>query len=288
MGVREKLVELRWRAAGHYSRRLPGAFVDSLRGAEALEIGGPSAVFGATGLLPVYPVLAEIDGVQWSAQTAWHTLDAQRGYCPEGVRRGELHLIDDVDLPDIADSAYDATISSHVLEHLANPLRALTAWRRVTRADGHLLVVAPHMSGTFDHRRATTTLAHMIDDFERNVGEDDLTHLAETLALHDRARDAEAVDDDTWAERRRRNASTRLLHHHTFTTSSLLALLDHAGLELIAAETRHPHDIYVLGRWPSPDERPDNVDFLVARRRTPFRVDALTGPGNTEARAANA
>lgn len=280
MGLAEKLVELRWRAAGHYSRRLPESFITPLAGASALEIGGPSAVFGKAGLLPVYPVLARIDGVQWAAHTMWHDLEAERGYRPEGQPTGALHVIDGVGLDPFADDSYNVVLCSHVLEHIANPLRALAAWRRVTRAHGHLLMVVPHMAGTFDHRRPLTPLSHMIEDLEREVGEDDLTHLDETLRLHDRSRDQEDAEDRVWAERRRANATRRVLHHHTFTTASLLALLDHAGLELRAAETRFPHDIYVLGRWPSEGARPDNSTILAAPRRSPFRVDRR-GPPTT-------
>jgi SAM-dependent methyltransferase len=273
MGLTDKLLELRWRAAGHYSRPLPEVFVRTLAGARALEIGGPSAVFGAEGLVPVYPVLDSIDGVQWSAETVWHTLDSAAGYRPDGTPRGELHLLDSADLAGLEADTYDAVICSHVIEHLANPLGALAGWRRVTRADGHLLLVAPHMQGTFDHRRPLTSLAHMIEDFERGRGDDDLTHLEETLSLHDRSRDAEPDDDAAWGAQRRSNATTRVLHHHTFTTSSLLALLDHAGLELLAAETRFPHDIYVLGRWPAAGARADNAAFLGKSRRSPFTRD---------------
>jgi SAM-dependent methyltransferase len=273
MGVREKLTELRWRAAGHYSRPLPRGFVEPLRGGRALEVGGPSALFRAGGLLPLYPVLAELDGVQWAADTAWHSLDRELGYLPEGTRSGELHVVDGVDPVNLPDDSYDVVMSSHVLEHIADPLRALAAWRRVTRVDGLLLIVAPHMAGTFDHRRPITPLEHLIEDHERGVGEDDLTHLDETLRLHDRTRDGETGSQEQWASKRRENASTRLLHHHTFTTSSLLALLDYAGLELLAAETRFPHDIYVLGRWPAAGDRAENSAFLAAQRSSPFGVD---------------
>jgi SAM-dependent methyltransferase len=273
MGLAEKLIELRWRAAGHYSRPLPRAFSEPLRGARALEVGGPSAVFGEGGLLPVYPIFQSLDGVQWAMRTVWHELDSRRGYRPEGARTGELHVLDGADLEALADSAYDAVISSHVLEHIANPLRALESWRMASRPGGHLLIVVPHLEGTFDHRRPLTALNHMIDDLERGVGEDDLTHLEETLRLHDRARDDEPDDHETWAARRRSNPTTRVLHHHTFTTGSLLTLLDHAGLELLAAETRFPHDIYVLARWPGDGVRPENSTFLATRRPSPFELD---------------
>lgn len=277
MGVREKLRELRWRAAGHYSRPLPARFTEPLTGAEALEVGGPSALFREGGLLPVYPLLGSIDGVQWQAQTAWHSLDAEEGYSPDGLPRGVLRVLDDVELAALPSDSYDAVICSHVLEHIANPLLALEAWRRVTRPGGYLLIVAPHMSGTFDHRRTLTPLAHMIEDRERGTGEDDLTHLQETLDLHDRNRDAERPGEE-WAQQRGANASTRLLHHHTFTTPSLLRLLDHAGLRLLAAETRYPHDIYVLGSWPRAGERAENTAALEERRRSPFRADREPAP----------
>jgi SAM-dependent methyltransferase len=276
MGLLGKLTELRWRAAGHYTRPLPQAFLEPLRGARGLEIGGPSAVFSGSGLLPVYPILDSLDGLQWATHTVWHDLDSEHGYRPERARTGELHVLDGADLTALADSTYDAVICSHVFEHIANPLRALASWRAVTRQDGHLLMIVPHMAGTFDHRRPLTTPRHMIDDFESGVGEDDLSHLDETLKLHDRGRDNEPDDGDAWAARRRENLTTRVLHHHTFTTASLLELLDYAGLDLRAVETRFPHDIYVLARWPEGGQRPNNAAFLAGRRRSPFGVDRLT------------
>ena len=235
-------------------------------------------MFGEHGVLPWYPAVARrrrgaVGGRDRLAQPR----PDSGGYVADGSRRGDLHLIDGVDLHTLADGSYDVTMSSHVIEHLANPLRALAAWRRVTRPGGHLLLIAPHMSATFDHRRPVTTLAHMVEDFEQGVEESDLTHLEETLRLHDRARDGEGADEEAWAQLRRDNERTRVLHHHTFTTATLLALLDHAGLELEAAEARAPHDIYVVGRWPADGERPDNGALLAARHRSPFRVDRRAG-----------
>ncbi|MEA2157582.1 MAG: hypothetical protein QOE11_3722, partial [Solirubrobacteraceae bacterium] len=155
-------------------------------------------------------------------------------------------------------------------------LAALAEWRRVVRPGGHLLMVAPHRDGTFDHRRPVTSLAHLVEDQRRGTGEDDLTHLEETLALHDFSRDV--TDPRTHAAWCRDNLAHRAIHHHTFTLRSLLEMLDHAGLELLAAEARWPHDIYVLARFPSAGGRPaGNARFLhpgaPAARRSPFASD---------------
>ena len=165
MGLQQMLRELRWRAAGHYSRPLPDDFTAPMRGARGLEIGGPSAVFGAAGLLPVYPLLAAIDGVQWAAETAWHKLEREHGYRPEGEPRGELHVIDGVDLAGLPDGGYDVVFSSHVIEHLANPLRALAAWRRVTRAERPPAACGPPHAG---HLRPPP-LAHLTRARDRRL-----------------------------------------------------------------------------------------------------------------------
>lgn len=275
--LRHRLRALRFRAAGHTRRPLPEMFWEPLRGLHALELGGPSAVFAAGGLLPAYPILDRIDGVQFSAETVWHgMMGAGRYTLPDGMAKGELLILDAGDLHPIADSTYDAVLSSHVIEHLANPLRALAEWRRVVRRGGHLLMIAPHKEGTFDHRRPVTTLEHLIEDERHGTGEDDLTHLQETLDLHDFTRDV--TGPATHAAWCCDNLAHRAIHHHTFTTRSLLAMLDHAGLELLAAEVRWPHDIYALARFPfHTAPRPDNARLLDPRaalpRRSPFGAD---------------
>jgi SAM-dependent methyltransferase len=254
-------------------RRLDARFTAPLRGASLLEIGGPSALFAAGGLLPVYADAGSVDNVQFAAATAWHDLSDQPAFAPEGTPIGKQHLLDGSNLAALPDDAYDAVCSSHVIEHLADPLGGLAAWGRVVRPGGHLLMVAPHHEGTFDRRRAITPLQHMVDDHAAGVGEDDLTHLDETLRLHDHTRDV-LQERGAWEAERRDNLNTRVLHHHVFSTPSLLALLDHAGLALLACETRFPHDIYVLARFAEAGAAPvDNDAFLAEVRPSPFRTD---------------
>jgi SAM-dependent methyltransferase len=267
MGVVQKLIELRWRAAGHYTRPLPEPFTAPLRGARALEIGGPSAVFAT--LLPAYELCAGVDGVQFAEETVWHGTQSST-YHHAGTELGTLHVTEGDALAGFPDGTYDAILSSHVIEHFANPLRALEAWQRVCRPAAALVMVAPHKAGTFDHRRPVTPLAHMISDYERGTGEDDLTHLDETLRLHDRSREAPGPSQAVWEQQRRENVRHRMLHHHVFTTRSLVELLAHAGVDVHAVEVRYPHDIYVVGRFASAPADPEPAALAAALRRSPL------------------
>ena len=257
-------------------RPLPEEFRAPLRGASAIEIGGPSHNFRGDGPLPAYELLASMDGCDFSERTVW---SGERGarYEVEGRERGRMYYVDAVELAGVPDQAYDVLLASHVIEHIANPLRALDTWRRVVRPGGHLLVVAPHKERTFDRRRPTTPLEHMAEDYERGVGEDDMTHLDEVLELHDLSKDLGAGGRRAFESRTRENPANRAMHQHVFTTPSFAALIDRAGLDIRAVASRRPHDIFVLARVPAGGERPDNSAALDPRaehfRESPFKAD---------------
>jgi SAM-dependent methyltransferase len=65
------------------------------------------------------------------------------------------------DLP-VADESQDFVISSHVIEHFFDPIKALLEWVRVVRPGGYIFVIAPHKERTFDKDRPRTPLAELI------------------------------------------------------------------------------------------------------------------------------
>jgi SAM-dependent methyltransferase len=68
------------------------------------------------------------------------------------------------DLP-FADDAIDFVFASHVIEHFADPVRALKEWVRVARK--YVVLVVPHRDRTFDRDRELTTTAELLDRHER-------------------------------------------------------------------------------------------------------------------------
>jgi SAM-dependent methyltransferase len=240
-----------------------------------LEIGGPSTLFRKQ--LPVYSAIGRLDNVNFSHSTVWEgTIEEGETFVFDPERGpGRQYVLEATQLAPIGEGMYDVVLSSHTLEHSANPLRALAEWSRVLRLGGTLVLVLPHKEGTFDHRRPVTLLEHLVDDHERGTTEDDLTHLDEILELHDLALDPPAGSAENFAARSRQNAANRCLHHHVFDTKLALAMIDRAGFELLAVEPMLPfHIVLVARRLRQP---PNNAQFMRLdagwRRNSPFRLD---------------
>ncbi|MBM2840216.1 MAG: methyltransferase protein [Bacteroidetes bacterium] len=244
-----------------------------------LEIGGPSSLFDDGGALPVYAVLKRLDNCNFSNTTVWE------GNLKEGTTfrfhkdkpLGRQFICEAFDLGAIKSASYDFVISSNTIEHVANPLKALFEWKRVVKDNGHLLLVAPHRDTTFDHNRPITSLPHIVEDYERHTGEDDMTHLDEILALHDLDMDPPAGDHESFRERSINNLQNRCLHQHVFNTELVVQLLDFIEFQIVSVDPMLPFNIAVLARKPAPREPVDNQTFLSSaatyRRASPFKSD---------------
>ena len=249
----------------------------ALAGMRALEIGGPSPMLGLAGQLPVYDVLSSLDNCLYSRSTIW-TGDVQKGntfvYLP-GKEPGMQVIAEASDLRAIPDASYDCVIACHCLEHIANPFAALGEWKRILKWGGLLLLILPHKEGTFDWRRPITPLQHMIDDFEQQIFEDDLTHLPEILRLHDLSKDPGAGTGEQFRKRSLKNYIYRALHHHVFDTITAVMTVDYAGFQVLQVDPIKPCHIIILAQRTL--ESRENAPFMDRRagffRRSPFQLD---------------
>jgi SAM-dependent methyltransferase len=225
------------------------SYVNYVAGKRGLEVGGPSAVFRAGGLIPLYDFVGSLDNCNFSSQTIWAKHESGMTFhYSENKPAGRQHLTEGGDLQDIPDETYDFILSCHMLEHSANPLRALKAWRRVLKPNGSLVLLLPNKSMTFDHRRPVTSLAHLIEDFESGTTEEDLTHLPEILRLHDIVRDPEAGGYEKFKERSERNAEFRGMHQHVFDPPLVRAMLERADFSPELLRTAYPNHIIAVAR----------------------------------------
>ena len=244
-----------------------------------LELGGPTALFMRDGLLPLYGAVGALDNVNFSHRTVWEgSIDEGPTYVYDARRpAGTQFILEASDLRRIPAERYDFVLSSHTLEHTANPLKALREWIRVLKNEGVLVLVLPHKQGTFDHRRPVTALAHLVDDERRGTSEDDVTHLAEILALHDLDRDHAAGDHASFRARSERNIENRCLHHHVFDTTLAVEMVNLVGMQVLSVEAAPVHHIFVIAKKPRRGQPADNTVFLgpnaAYRMRSPFSVD---------------
>ena len=268
--------------------RVPGinSLLIQFNGLQALEIGGPSPLFSEDGSLPVYSMCSRVDNCLFSSKTIWDRNRAEETpFCfSRNKKPGSQMICEGTDLRGIEDAAYDCVLASHCLEHIANPIKALLEWKRVLRTNGILLLVLPHKDGTFDRRRPTTSLAHMVEDFRRDTREDDLTHLPEILELHDLGMDPQAGTIHQFRRRCEENHLHRAIHHHVFDTPTALSTVDHAKFQMDRVEFLKPHHIVIFAR--RTEGASDNTRFLQigadCLRRSPFCSDRLRPPGSGE------
>ena len=243
-----RLRSLSQRILGRARRLIPSrAFrnvQERCRGLRGIEIGGPSAVFQRWNRWPLYPVVGSLDNYNFATQTLWSRQGSATFPAP-GTRPGRELIGEASVMKEIKSSTYEFLLASHVLEHIANPLKALHAWMRITRPSGTIVLVVPHRDGTFDHRRPITTIEHILDDFAADMTEDDETHLQEILDLHDLSRDAGAGSRDAFVARAKDNIEHRSLHHHVFDTELVLKVVDQAGLRMLYVDVELPFHICV-------------------------------------------
>ena len=66
------------------------------------------------------------------------------------------------DLP-FKDNTLDYVLSSHVIEHFFDPVKALREWNRVVKPGGYIYIIAPHKDRTFDNPREVTPVKELLD-----------------------------------------------------------------------------------------------------------------------------
>jgi SAM-dependent methyltransferase len=163
----------------------------------------------------------------------------------------------------------DFIVCSHVLEHLANPLRAIDDFHRVLRPGGTLLILLPDRRRTFDKDRRPTQLEHIIADFKAGEIEVDDEHIIEYLtntgsdpeALH-----AIATDPQTRASILDLKRD-RSIHVHCWTMEEFVPIIGYA------IEALHNRWVFVDGLL-TEEQGAESIEFGLVLSRSPVEVPA--------------
>lgn len=220
-----------------------------LKNKTGLEIGGPSRIFSLKGFFPVYLYAKQIDGVNFSNETVWEgKLEEGNTYNYYEEKTGHQFILEASELSQVTDNCYDFLLSSHSLEHIANPIKALKEWHRVVKPEGTIVLVLPDKDHTFDHNRPYTEFDHLLEDFEKDTQEDDTTHFEEILQLHDLEKEGNQSSKEEFKERMKKNSQNRTMHHHVFNFDVLEMLLLQCGFKPFYKQKVSPFHLVILAR----------------------------------------
>ena len=133
-------------------------------------------------------------------------------------------------------NSLDYVVTSHVLEHVANPVAAMLEWHRVLKHRGFIYMVVPDHRYTFDHKRNLTTVEHMWKDYSEGVNQRDSTHVMDYLDNVDWHKfHFDLPEEEMEAERKTMRDQYLFdveakkefnLHFHVFQESNLTALIE--------------------------------------------------------------
>lgn len=248
-----------------------------------LEIGGPTRSFFRHNILSIYPVVRSLDNVNFSTNNIWSFKFKNSSVFHYDDKVGRQFVCEASNMESIKDNSYDFVVSSHVIEHLSDPVKAILEMKRVIKLQGFVILVVPHKEITFDHNRKTTELDHMIDDFKKNVPEGVTSHLDldEIIENYDYSLDSGISNKEDFIQRTKYNITNRALHQHVFITETILKLLDYCNLKIVLVKPRLSYGIMVVSqKLPENDHNTikiNNKEFISInspwRSRSPFELD---------------
>lgn len=183
-------------------------------GKKVLEIGGPSSLL--SNWYPLFDSISFLNlpqsmGVHHQSAAPRNTAGVFHGDASDREVFANNHLLENFDL----------VISSHTLEHFANPIKALFEWKSALKRGGTIVTIVPNKDMCWDNVRAYTTFDHIIDDFSNCVTESDMTHVHEASCMI-QSRPSYYSDVGEF------NA-TRVIHHHVFSVEVLTKCHEHCG-----------------------------------------------------------
>ena len=156
------------------------------------------------------------------------------------------YLTDATNLYFAKDDEFDFVCSSHVLEHLVNPIKALYECKRVIKRGGIIYCGVPDKRFTFDHRRQRTPLSHLIDDYQKNVAQNDTTHIQDLVDKWDERLDLCWDNRQQLLEHIRANPLSGI-HHHVWIKDDVVELFKYVHLEIVYV-VLDGHTVHIIGK----------------------------------------
>ena len=182
----------------------------------------------------------DVTYVEQSAPKDWARLYNKEGnYDVDAALWDRYQIGDACNLP-AANNSLDFIFSSHVFEHLANPLGHLDYWASKLKANGKVLGIVPDLAGCKDYVQVPSPMSELLREQATGSMEPTLAHYARWAKHHRPGRDPAEFYE-----------AKRSIHVHYYTNRNMTDVLQHAVDHLGYAwfEIRHTpnhKDFYFL------------------------------------------
>lgn len=197
-----------------------------------LEIGGPTLLFTNDYPFPIYNLFNKIDNINlYDMKDSFTTIKTSVNNSIYNTTYSDISQID---------NRYDILISSHCIEHVANPIKFLNDYKKILNndSDSYILTFLPNKSEFWDSIRDTTTIDHLISDFLNNTEEDDKTHKDENLLVNHpykiNVNHPDKPSNISYEEMVENNVNYRIMHHHCFDLNLCVQLHEYLNFETLA------------------------------------------------------
>ena len=158
----------------------------------------------------------DVTYVEEMAADAWAVLYganvSKEAWENQGYRIGKAH-----DLP-VQDHSLDFIFSSHVIEHLYNPLGHFEHWRAKLKKGGVVLAVVPSTEGTKDFVFPRTSIVRLIEEYESR-------EFASSLATYEEWVRVLQPASDVLSRARKLYQEKFSIHVHVYDHASMSELL---------------------------------------------------------------
>ena len=131
------------------------------------------------------------------------------------------------DLP-FKDKTFDFVISSHTIEHIFDPIKAMKEWIRVVKPGGIIFTIAPITSFVPGETRPTTTIEELIDRHNGVIKEDEIIQRIADKNHDDNILGSEIVNGILY--------DTKHGHWTVFDTDLFSEMCAYLGVKIIAAQ----------------------------------------------------
>jgi len=220
--------------------------INSLKDKSGIEFGGPTELFSSPQYgMHLYPHV-HLDGGNIIKNNYFQSnLGSNFLY---GQKLGKQYDVDCTNEDQLKRlRKYDFIVTSHAIEHFANPIKTLKLWEKyLLKENGYILSIVPDYQYCFDRKRPLTTMEHLIEDYNTDIGEDDTTHIQEQKDLHDWSYGGH----HQFYELCEINYLTRVVHHHTFDIELVEEMFDYCGFKKVISYKQDELNIVNLSKLP--------------------------------------